>query len=478
MWDSGVLKFFASEIGLAVFVFGMMIADLVVKDDDGKGRALAQAGMIGAAALLGAVVLGWGNFGEALKASFTNDALASFFKGYFIIAAFIALFMAKVYQKKLKRGHGELTLLILIALAGMLFLASASDFILFFVALETLTVSLYVMTAYLSDEERSIEAGVKYLILGALSTAVFLYGLSFIYGSAGSTNYFQIQLRLSEMAAVPPSFVFGMVLVVASLCFKIAAVPFQMWAPDVYEGAPTPVTAFLSIGSKAAGFAALIRLSVTVFSSCDAKLALLFSILAALTIFYGNLGAIGQTNIKRMLGYSSIGHAGYLLIGLATPQTAGKEAMLVYLASYIVSTGSVFVSLVIAGQWTRSDDISELAGLSKRSPLLAAGMMLGLLSLAGVPPLAGFFGKFDLLLSAARSGLYWLVFIGVFNVITSLYYYLRVVKVMYVDKPKENLPYRVPGSQKAMQYLLIAGILFLGVYPGPVVRLAALVFGR
>ena len=276
----------------------------------------------------------------------------------------------------------------------MLFLASADDFLVFFVSLETLSICLYIMTAYLRDNLSSIEAGVKYVVMGALSTAVFLFGLSFIYGATGSTSYFDIQSKLGTMASVPVPFVFGALLVVCSLGFKIAAVPFQLWAPDIYEGAPTPVAAFLAIGSKAAGFAALVRLMLTALAPISGRLMLLFAVLSALTILYGNLCAIPQTNIKRLLGYSSIGHAGYLLMGLAAFGNSGGEAVLFYLLSYLFSTGGAFLVLIAVASHVKTDEISELAGLSKRSPVLAAAMLVSLMSLAGVPPLSGFFAKF------------------------------------------------------------------------------------
>jgi NADH-quinone oxidoreductase subunit N len=354
----------------------------------------------------------------------------------------------------------------------MVFIAAAGDFLLLFVAIETLTISMYIMTAYLKDKEASIEAGVKYLILGALSTGVFLYGLSFIYGSTGSTSYGAIQSKLSLTGDVPLSFIFGMILVVSSLGFKIASVPFQLWTPDIYEGAPAPVTAYLAIGSKVAGFAALVRLMSTVFWPAQQELTALLAVLAGLTILYGNLGAIPQTNIKRILGYSSIGHAGYLMIGLVAFYASGKEALLYYLLSYVLSTGGVFLVLVALAGRFKKDGIDELAGLSQRSPVLAAGMMLALLSLAGVPPLGGFFAKFYILWAAVKGKHFILAAIGVLNVITSLYYYLKIVKVMYLDKPVDEIPLSVPLRQKLMQYFAIAGILALGICQGPFVKLA------
>lgn len=467
---------FRTEIGVVCLALGALVLDLFLKDNEKRGKTLAAIAMAGVAILFADLCFHWGNFGASLGGSWIQDGVSFYFKMLFLLAAFFVLFMAREYQGQLKRGHEEFTLLILLALVGMVFLVSAGDFLLFFVSLETLTISMYVMTAYLRDKESSIEAGVKYLILGALSTAVFLYGLSFIYGSTGTTVYTGIQAKLTAMDQIPGSFIFGMILVVASLGFKIAAVPFQLWTPDIYEGAPTPVAAYLAIGSKVAGFAALVRLMSTVFWPVQQELVTLLAVLSGLTIFYGNLGAIPQKNIKRLLGYSSIGHAGYLLIGLATFYASGKEPLLYYLLSYIFSTGGAFLVLVAVSKYLKKDEISELAGLSQRSPVLAAGMLLALLSLAGVPPLGGFFAKFYLLWAAVESKLYWLALIGVLNVITSLYFYLKVVKVMYLDKPSDPVALHVPLHQKAMQYFAIAGILALGIWQGPFVELARAAF--
>ena len=467
---------FQTEIGLIALSMGALMFDIFLKNHSERERLISRAAQAGIFLLF--ILLLWRGrrFGSALQNSFVQDGVSFVFKGLFLAAGFFTLFMARQYRNKLKRGRGELTLLILITQIGMSFTASANDFLVLFVSIETITVSFYIMTAYLRDEPSSIEAGVKYLVLGALSTAIFLYGLSFIYGAAGSTSYTVIHEKIGAMPKPPVSFLFGMLLVIASLGFKIGAVPFQLWVPDIYEGAPTPVTAYLSIGSKTAGFAALVRIFLTVFPPSQERMILLLAILSALTILYGNLGAIPQTNIKRLLAYSSIGHAGYLLIGLAAFDHSGKEALLIYLMSYLVSAGGAFFVIVTLSNALKSDEISELAGLSQRSPVLAAGMLLSLLSLAGVPPLAGFFAKFYILWAGTRAGLLWLVVIGVLNVITSLYYYLKIVKVMYIEKPLDPHPLAVSASQKFMQYVSIAGILALGIFQGPFVKLAERAF--
>ena len=462
---------FTTEIGLILFSVALMILDLFIRDDAKRGKILAGTAMAGVTILTFYLSSRWKLFGVTFNTGFIQDGMAFFFKIIFLLAGFFTLFMVRGYQDKLKRGHGEFTLLILFSLIGMLFLASANDFLLFFVSLEILSVSLYIMTAYLKDQTRSVEAGFKYIVLGALSTAIFLYGLSFIYGATGSTSYFEIKQRLASMPSVPVSFTFGMILVLASLGFKIGAVPFHLWVPDIYEGAPAPVVSFLATGSKAAGFVALLRLVMTVFAPLSPQLTLIFSVIAALTIFYGNLGAIPQVNLKRLLGYSSIGHAGYLLIGLAAFASSGKEAVLFYLLNYLFSTTGAFLVIVAISHAVKSDDIRELAGLGQRSPVLAAGMLISLLSLAGIPPLSGFFAKFYILWAGVQSGLLWLVVIGIINVVISLYYYLKVVKVMYLEKPADPVPLKVTAGQKTIQYAVMAAILILGIYPGPVVRL-------
>ncbi len=461
------------EIGLVVLALSCLVLDLFLPKEK-RGNLLANIAMAGITVLFWMNCSEWGKFGYSFGSSFAQDGLAQCFKAILLLAAFFVLFMAREYQGQLKRGQGEFILLILFALIGADFLASANDFLLFFVALETLSVSLYIMTAYLRDHENSIEAGLKYLILGALSTAVFLFGLSYVYGAAGSTNYLEIQRTAASWNALPASFIFGMILVTVSLGFKVSAVPFHLWVPDVYQGAPTPVTAFLATASKVAGFAALVRLVLTVFSPASQQLTLLFSVLAALTIVYGNLGAIPQTNIKRLLGYSSIGHAGYLLIGLAVPGPMGKEAILFYLLSYVFSTAGAFLVLVAVADSTKSDSTVELSGLSKKSPILAAAMLVSLMSLAGVPPFGGFFAKFYILWSCMKTGMIWLVVIGVLNVVTSLYYYLKVVKTMYADEPAAGLSgLQVSFEQKVMQYFAIGGILVMGIFQRPFVSVAA-----
>jgi NADH-quinone oxidoreductase subunit N len=476
MFNSASLPLLTTEIILVGLAVVGLFLDLRRTAEEKKGEIIANVSIAGVAAALLGLGLQWGKSGICFKGAFSQDGVSYFFKALFLAAGIFTLFMAKNFQAKLKHGRGEFILLIVFSLIGMSFLASANDFVLFFVSIEILTVSLYILTAYLRDQQSAIEAGIKFLIMGALSTAVFLYGLSFIYGATGSTSFAEIRESVVNFHTMPAHFVFGMVLVIASLGFKIGAFPFHLWVPDVYEGAPTPVTAYLAIGSKAAGFAGLVRLLLTVFSPAMDSLSWLFGILAGLTILYGNLGAIPQTNVKRLLGYSSIGHAGYLLIGLATFFYSGEEALLYYLLSYLFSTAGVFLVLVALSHHSKTDEIHELAGLSERSPLLAAGMLLSLLSLAGIPPLAGFFAKFYLLWAAVKSGMLWLAAIGALSVVLSLYYYLKIVKVMYLEKPSRTGTLKISNEEKLLQYACLLGILALGIFQGPFVKFVGTAF--
>lgn len=463
----------APELTLIALAVGLLIFDILIGKHENRATLLARAAMGGLAVVGGVLALVWNRPGSCLDGSFILDPLAAALKSLFLCSSFLAVFMAEAYQKRFHRGRGEFILLILFATIGMFFVASAGDLLLLFVGLETLSVSLYVMAAYLKDEETSIEAGIKYLIIGALSTAVLLYGLSFVYGFTGTTSLGRIREHLALMPELPAPLLFGMLLVIASLGFKISAVPFHAWAPDVYQGAPMPVTAFLATGSKVAGIAALLRLLTTAFEPAADKLVPVFAGMAVLTLLVGNLGALAQTNVKRLMAYSSVSHAGYLLIGLAAFGGHGAEAVLTYLFGYVAATGGVFLVLIACQPILARNEISDLNGLSKRSPLMAAGMFLALLSLAGVPPLAGFFAKFYLLWAGVEAGYLWLVVIGTVSVILSLYFYLRVVKAMYLEAPASPAPLAVPVSAKILQYAVLLATVVLGIFPAPVVELAA-----
>jgi NADH-quinone oxidoreductase subunit N len=409
---------------------------------------------------------------SAFSGMYRVDPLSLFFKGIFIATAIGVLLMSQEYAHTLSHGRMEFILLILASTLGMLFVASAGDFIMLFVSLELTTLAFIVMTAYLRTDLRSLEAGLKYLILGSLASGFFLYGIAFVYGFSGSTQFAELRSVLQNQIPLSPGCLFGLLLILGGILFKTASVPFHLWVPDVYEGAPTPVTAFLSVGSKSAGFLVALRILHELFLPSNAQWAVGLSYLAGLTILYGNLGAIPQKNIKRLLGYSSIGHAGYLWIGMAVSSSVGSTAVTFYLASYLVTNLAAFLVVAAFASRVHSDEMRDYAGLSRRSPFLAAAMFLALLSLAGVPPLAGFFGKFLLLLGAVSAGYLWLALIGAAAVVISLYYYLLLVKTMYVDPPVDASPIPVSLPIRVALIACIAGMLGMGIWQGPFLGIA------
>jgi len=410
-------------------------------------------------------------------AGFVQDGLSVFFKRLFLLAAILALVLAVEFSDRIAAGVSEYYSLIVFALAGMLFAASANDFVMLFVSIELITVTFYVLTSFTRGKVASLEAGVKYLILGALSSAFMVYGIALIWGTTRKFNF-------SDLAMVAGGFtdnkvfLFGVLFVLVGLGFKIAAFPFQFWTPDVYQGAPTPTTGFLAIGSKAAGFVLLLRFLFSAIPDVTAQWTNLLIVISGVTILYGNLCALPQRNLKRLLGYSSIAHAGYLLLGVATLNNAGQSAVLFYLSGYLFTVIAAFTVIALVLRHLDSEDISGLAGLNHRSPLLAATMTLAMVSLAGIPPMVGFFGKF-LLLSAAieqgakNPGYYCLAFTALVGVVISLYYYFGVVRAIYWSKdPIERSGISISTPMRFAIGVCVAGMFWLGLFPGVITRMA------
>lgn len=445
--------------------------------------ARRQLGYVAAAGLAGillysfiAVRVAPGEIQYAFFEMYALDGLALFFKRFFLLAALIVLLMSVEFSGTMSSGVSEYYALILFALLGMLLASSANDFALLFVALELMTITFYVLTSFHRSRITSLEAGVKYLIIGALSTGFTVYGIALVYGLSGKLNF-------NELAAVSgslggnPLFLFGLVLILAGLGFKIAAFPFQIWAPDVYQGAPVPTTAFLAVGSKAAGFVLLLRVLFVAVPEVSFQWVNLLVVVSAVTILYGNLCAIPQRNLKRLLGYSSIAHAGYLLLGVAALSRDGQSAVLYYLGGYLFTVLGAFTVICLVMRQVESEDIASLAGLGQRSPLLAATLTLAMVSLAGLPPLAGFVGKFLLLMSVlaqapAQPGYYCLAFTALAGVVISLYYYFGVIRAIYWSKTAADLsPIQPSAPIRATLYACIAGMLYLGLFPGALVNL-------
>ncbi len=466
----------ASLISLetAVIVLGLGLLLLELWMPSGQKRSL---GFAAAAAL--AVVLGFSFMLEGSPSRFAFgecyvfDVLALFFKRFFLIAAILVLIMSVEFADGIETGITEYYALILFALAGMMFAASANDFSMLFVSVELITVTFYVLASFQRSRLPALEAGVKYLILGALSSAFLVYGIALIYGTAGTMSFAQLA-KLSANLSTKPVFLLGILMVLAGLGFKIAAFPFQIWVPDVYQGAPTPTTAFLAVGSKAAGFVLVLRVLFSAVPEVTAHWPKLLLAISAVTILYGNLCAIPQRNLKRLLGYSSIANAGYLLLGLAALNQAGKAALLFYLGGYLFTVLSAFTVIAVVIRKNDVEDITALAGLNQRSPLLAATMALAMISLAGVPPLAGFFGKFLLLKAVIERGVvqkayYTVVAVAIVGVVISLYYYFGVIRAIYWSKaPPDISPITISGPVKVSLSICIAGMLYLGLFPNAV----------
>ena len=385
------------------------------------------------------------------------------------------------YVSKFARFQGEYYALVLLSAGGMMLMAATGELISIYIALELTSISLYVLVGFLKDA-KSAEAGLKYMLLGAISSAVLLYGMALVYGLTGSTNLANISGIISTGQFLDnPALLLGIVFLVAGFGFKIASVPFQMWVPDVYEGAPTPITAYLSVASKAAGVAIILRVFFTAFGTPEwlsMNWGMIFAVLAAISMTIGNVVAIAQTNIKRMLGYSSIAQAGYIMVGLAAVglagggDTLGQSGVIFFLAGYALTNLGAFIAIIAISNKTGSDSIEGFAGMARRAPLLALALAICLISLTGIPPTAGFVGKIYIFNAAVQNGLVWLVIIAVLNTAISAYYYLRVVKIMYLGEPASEE--KVPSSAALRVALSIAclGVLVIGVLPWPLLRAA------
>ncbi|MFZ4484368.1 MAG: NADH-quinone oxidoreductase subunit N [Chthoniobacterales bacterium] len=476
---------------LEVFVVALGLIMLMAEAFAGPGhkRAIARTGILGLLAVLAASF--WVD-PAALNAAapyakfYRADTLAMFLKQFALLSTVIVLVMSLEYAPTVEAslpserrgaGLGEFFTLPVFACAGLMWMASAVDFVMIFVSLELVTISFYILVSYRRRDRGSLEAGTKYLVLGALSTGFLVYGITWIYGVTGQTNLSAIAAALPGLnGAVVPALLFGLGLVLVALGFKVAAAPFQFWVPDVYQGAPTPVTAFLSVASKAAGFIVLLRVVETFVAvpQLEAKIVPLLAVLAGATMVFGNLAAIPQSNLKRLLAYSSIGHAGYLLLGVASiGASLAGTAILFYLGSYLLMTMLAFLVMTVVAQATGGDDLSDFAGLNQRAPHLAFAMMLAMLALAGLPLTVGFLGKLFIFESAIEQEHYFLVALGVITVAAGFYYYLKVIRAMYWQQPADPAAPEIPvgGLTKLTIALLCALIIWLGVYPGPLLAL-------
>jgi len=403
--------------------------------------------------------------------SFIVDPFARMLKLLTLVGAAVALLMSVDYWRGAGGMKFEFPVLLLFAATGMLMMISANDLIALYVGIELQSLALYVVATFERDSARSAEAGLKYFVLGALSSGMLLYGASLVYGFTGSTDFATIA------AAVQPSganlgLIFGLVFLMAGFAFKISAVPFHMWTPDVYEGAPTPVTAFFAAAPKLAAMALTMRVLITAFPAVTLEWQQIVVFLAIASMALGSFAAIGQTNIKRLMAYSSIGHMGYALVGLAAGSAEGVAGVIIYLAIYLAMTLGTFACILAMRRGGRMiEDIDSLSGLSLTNPFMAFMLAMLLFSLAGIPPLAGFFAKFYVFLAAIHAGLYALAVIGVLLSVVGAYYYLRIVKLIYFDAPAERFE---PMQAPLAAVLGVSGVfvLFYFVYPAPLVAFA------
>ena len=469
------------SLELCVIALGtvLLLADFWVPAERKKFLAYAAILALGGMFVLSFNGGGFCNPGSAFNGSFVNDALAVFFKRFFLLAAMLVLFIAAEFSSRISAAISEFYSLVLFALAGMLFAASANDFAMLFVSIELITITFYVLVSFQRGKLQSLEAGVKYLILGALSSAFMIFGIALIWGTTG-------ELNIIKLAAVAPQFaeskifLLGVLLVLVGLGFKIAMFPFQIWAPDVYQGAPTPTTAFLAIGSKAAGFTVLMILALDVFRPLQAVLIPVLSALAVATILFGNLAALTQSNVKRLMGLSGVSHAGYLLVGViaAYREPAAVGAVYFYLLAYLLASFAVFAVMAhVSGANDADQDLEHYANLARERPFLGTVLAIGLGSLAGIPPLAGFMGKLLIFVFAFKAGLYGLLTVAVIGVVISIYYYFGWIRAAFFPSrpatdsadPESPRPVITPAGLPlaVAMVLLAAGSVVLGFYQGP-----------
>jgi NADH-quinone oxidoreductase subunit N len=458
----------APSLEIAVLVLGMIVLMFEAFLRQVDKRALAYAAIGGLLAVLLATwfvapaspvenVTGFWSF-------YTADPLSIFFKRFALVTTIVVIIMMIDYAPQVSAGLGEFFAVPIFTCAGLMYLVSAIDFIMIFVALELVTISFYVLVGFTKTNPVTLEAGVKYLILSALSTGFLVYGITWIFGATGETNLSRIAIALTSPHTEQNAALFGAVLVLAGLGFKIAAVPFQIWVPDVYQGAPTPVTAYLSVGSKAAGFVVLIRVLQPFMMLPHMERLLIW--IALFTLIYGNLAALAQGNLKRLLAYSSIAHAGYLLIGIVC---IDGPAVAFYLVAYLLMTLLSFAVLIVVARQT-GERISDFDGLAKRSPFLAFAMLIAMVSLAGVPFTAGFFGKFFIFAGAIAHHQTALVVVGIITVGCGFYYYLKVVRAMYWQTTDKIDIIPVSGLSRLTMSGLIVAIIWLGIYPQPILN--------
>jgi NADH-quinone oxidoreductase subunit N len=461
----------APVLVLSVFTMLVMLIDLFVGKNKSVLVFVALTGLL-MAAVSSFAKTDWpiASFGG----SYVVDHMSVFFTMIFCLSSGLAILLSVDYNKRENIRVGEYYSLIMFCTVGMIILASSTDLIMIFLGIEIVSLCLYVLAGIRRGDTRSNEAALKYFLLGAFATGFLLYGMTLLYGATGTTKLAGIAEALSHAEVLSqPILMMGVVLLIAGFGFKVASVPFHMWTPDVYQGAPTPVTAFMAVGPKAAAFAAFFRVFTTAMPELAPTWEVLLSIIAVITMFVGNLGAIMQTNIKRLLAYSSISHAGYILIAIIAKGSLATSALIFYMLSYTFMTFGAFSIVILLGRAGKENlELEDYSGLGFKAPLLGLAMSVFLLSLGGLPPLAGFVAKFYIFQAALNEGYVILVVLAVLNSAISLYYYLKVIVFMYMKEPKGDFQISMTPITLLIIIIGLIGTVQLGLFPGPVISLA------
>ena len=436
-----------------------------------RKNVLAVVSIVGLAAVAVFSVLYLGNEDDTplYEGIFLVDRFSLVFKVGFLGLGVLIILASADFVKKYLHHPGEYYGIILFSILGMMLMAASAELLTAYISLELLSFSLYILVSMARDDPKSNEAGVKYILLGAFASALLLYGISLVYGVLGTTTFAGIGQAMGSGLDTSPNLLIGVVLILAGLGFKVAAVPFHMWTPDIYEGAPLPVTAYLAVGSKAAAFALILRLFATAFMQSIEEWQLVIAAIAAVTMTLGNLVALAQSNIKRLLAYSSIGQVGYLLVGVAALSAAASNAVILHLVGYGLANLAAFVAVIAFYNVTSKDEINDFAGLADRNPFIAMALTVALFSLAGLPFFAGFITKFYLFVAAAEEDMLWLAGVAIVNSFISLYYYLTIIKQMYMQPAEDRGPVRLSLPTGGLLAILVVGTIAVGVYPSPLV---------
>jgi NADH-quinone oxidoreductase subunit N len=460
------------ELIMTVLALLILLADLIFKRKE--TIAFLSIVSVTVVAYVSLVQTGW--MGATFNGMFVSDSYSMFFKLIFFLNLILTVLISIKYIEVERVNLGEYYSLILFATLGMMIMASAGDLIVLYLGLELMALSTYILAGFIRYDKKSNEAAMKYFLLGAFASAFLLYGTSMIYGLTGTTNLRAIARYIAiNGLAGNPALILSMVFFAVAFSFKIAAVPFHMWAPDAYEGAPTSITAFMSVGPKAAGFAVLGRVFLTAFPAIGMQWASLLIPISILTMGVGNIVALSQTNIKRMLAYSSIAHAGYALLGLIARTPDGLASMMNYLLIYaFMNMGAFAVIIMLRSEGFKGDNITDYEGLAKTHPVAAALMLVFMFSLTGIPPTAGFTGKFYLFMSAINAGHIGLVITAVIFSAISAYFYLRIVMYMYMKEPKETVQLTTSPSISLALAITVVAVIAIGVLPGTLLKLAGL----